>query len=197
MPCLTPGPAGRAQGRNRHGEGLQGARKGRQAVCRRWSPFAALRVRLAGSLPDSFGAPMYRAACHVTWLRVPQTLLPHKGPTAQHRHPVPLHVRGTPPHARRWRGAWRTETRAVRDVVARGWVRGGWALVGARRGTTPKLSGREDSPGTEILPLRYAQGFGSCAQDDRRGWTVSVALDRKFTPMGAPLDGLRDVLSLA
>ncbi len=27
-----------------------------------------------------------------------------------------------------------------------------------------------DSPGTEILPLRCAQGFGSRAQDDMRGW---------------------------
>ncbi len=31
--------------------------------------------------------------------------------------------------------------------------------------------------GTEILPLRCAQGCGSRAQDDMRGWTVSVALD--------------------
>ena len=44
-----------------------------------------------------------------------------------------------------------------------------------------KLSEGEgsDSPSTEILPLRYAQGCGSCAQDDMIGWTVSVALDMK------------------
>jgi hypothetical protein len=43
----------------------------------------------------------------------------------------------------------------------------------------PERSEGSDSPGTEILPLRYAQGFGSCAQHDRRGWTVSGALTRR------------------
>src|SRR5260370_23600201 len=46
-----------------------------------------------------------------------------------------------------------------------------------------KLREGSDSLGTEILPLRYAQGFGSRAQDDMRGWTVSVALDMKLTLM--------------
>ncbi len=44
---------------------------------------------------------------------------------------------------------------------------------------TPPRSEGSDSPGTEILPLRCAQGFGSCAQDDMIDWTVSVALDMK------------------
>src|SRR6266567_6151104 len=42
----------------------------------------------------------------------------------------------------------------------------------------PWLREGSDSLDTEILRR---------AQDDRRGWTVSVALDRKLTPMGSPL----------
>ena len=33
-----------------------------------------------------------------------------------------------------------------------------------------KLREGSDSLGTEILPLRCTQGFGSCAQDDMIGW---------------------------
>ncbi len=60
-----------------------------------------------------------------------------KGPTAPPDRPVPLHV-GEPPHHQAT--AWE---QGVQHVVARGGVGGGWALVGARRGTTTKLSGRE------------------------------------------------------
>jgi hypothetical protein len=34
----------------------------------------------------------------------------------------------------------------------------------------PERSEGSVSLGREILPLRYAQGFGSCAQDDRTGF---------------------------
>ena len=53
---------------------------------------------------------------------------------------------------------------AVRDVVARGGVGGGWALVGARCGTTPNVSGTETAPwsaDTQIRPhhvLYWADG---------------------------------------
>ncbi len=46
------------------------------------------------------------------------------------------------------------------------------------KGKLREGEGSGDS-GAEILPLRYAQGCGSCAQDDMIGWTVSVALDMK------------------
>jgi len=60
----------------------------------------------------------------------------HKGPTAPLCHPVPLHFAWPPPRASAqcavvWGRA------VIRDVVARGWVGGGWALVGARLHDAP------------------------------------------------------------
>ncbi len=58
-------------------------------------------------------------------------------------HPAaPCHyISGNRPATRRRRDG--RGSKGIQNVVARGEVGGGWALVGARRGTTPKLSGRE------------------------------------------------------
>ncbi len=77
---------------------------------------------IAGSLPDSF----LGQACIKRRAVWPGT---YEGPTAQNRHPVPLHLarplsRSSIHSAIFWRGV-----ASPGNVVARGWVRGGWALV--------------------------------------------------------------------
>src|SRR6266699_1972143 len=85
-----------------------------------------------------------------------------QGPTAPPDHPVPLQV-GEPP--RHQATARRGRSRGVQHVVARGEVGGGWALVGARRGTTPKLSGRELpsslAPTDKWAILRSVNAYGA------------------------------------
>src|SRR6266568_1855237 len=66
---------------------------------------------------------------------------------------TPCHYRsGNRPATRR-----RPDGRGSGDgqpVVARGAVGGGWALVGARCGTTSKLSGREEGSGEHRILVR-------------------------------------------
>ncbi len=82
------------------------------------------------------GASMHRAACRAAWH--PQ------GPIHPSPSPVPLHFQGTPPHARRWRSAWRTEARAVRHVVARGGGAGRWGPCGCQAWDHPKTVGERN-----------------------------------------------------
>src|SRR2546422_6974214 len=67
-----------------------------------------------------------------------------QGPPTSTQPPRATTSRGTPPH-RQATARWTDERGrgAVRDVVARGWVGGGWALVGARRWNAPNVSGTE------------------------------------------------------
>ena len=67
----------------------------------------------------------------------------HKGPPHPPNRPVPLHVGNTTPPPSDGAVDTRAGWWARRHVVARGWVGGGWALVGARRRANRNLSGRE------------------------------------------------------
>jgi len=75
------------------------------------------------SIPDSF-----RQLCIERRTMKPGT---HKGPPRSPSHPVPLHVGGRRPPARRQRDG--RESGARRNVVARGWVGGGWATSSISR----------------------------------------------------------------
>ncbi len=84
--------------------------------------------------PDSFGQ-----ACKERRAVRPGT---HKGPTPPHTAPC-HYISGDHPTTRRRRGGHVSGVGARRNVVARGGVGGGWALVGARCRVNRNMSGRE------------------------------------------------------
>src|SRR5260370_18969466 len=100
-----------------------------------------MRGRNVGATPEAFtdrriaplsvGAREDEGALSPTVLGWSHTWHP-QGPIHPSPSPVPLHFRGAPPHTGRWRGAERTETRAVRDVVARGGGAGLWGPCGCQ-----------------------------------------------------------------
>jgi len=120
-----------------------------------WGTYASSDVSwgLAESPPDSLATQGPHRSTRPP--RDPQ------GPHRSTRLPRATTFQDPPRHqaTARWAGS-----RGVQHAVARGGVGGGWALAGARRGTTPRLPEREAPPAEE---LRALAGKGAMQKSHR------------------------------
>ncbi len=78
---------------------------------------------------------------------------------------------------------------AIRDVVARGWVGGGWALVGARCRANRNVSGTEGRRPGHLLVFGPPGGHGHHSNDPARlDFPQSSGCLSRFLDLGLPGD---------